>query len=131
MSTDEKVLQQIVTASRALQPTFEQRANGATVSTKEASAALSAFMKRNGQLTDQTFAALALRNKSVATKLENVQNLSSLSEDDRRRLRTDFYLISGSLTKLIRNRVVTDPTFIDTAAKYRTSLDGVTNFIPL
>jgi len=130
MNTDEKVLQQIVAASRALEPTFEQRANGATLSSEQASAALSAYMKRNGELTDQTFAALAQENKSVSTKLENVQNFSSLSENDRRELRTDFYLISGSLTKLIKNKALSDATFVDTATKYRASLDSVTKFIP-
>src|SRR5215467_7390149 len=130
MNTDKQVLQQIVAASRALQPTFEQRANGVTVSSEQASAALSAYMKRNGQLTDQTFAALAQENKSVSTKLENVQNFSSLSEGERRELRTDFYLISGSLTKLIKNKALSDATFVDTATKYRASLDSVTKFIP-
>jgi PiT family inorganic phosphate transporter len=130
MSTDEKVIQQIVAASHVLQPTFEQRANGVRVSSQQASAALSAYMKRNGQLTDQTFAALALENKSVTTRLENVHDFSSLSEDDRRELRTDFYLISGALTKLVKSKAVTNTALTDTATKYRTNLDSVTKFIP-
>ena len=87
-------------------------------------------LHRTGQLSDQTFAALAQTNNSVTTKLENAQNLSSLADNDRRQLRTDFYLISGSLTKLIKSKVVSDTTFTDTATKYRTSLDSVTKFIP-
>ena len=130
MNTDAKVIQQIVVASRALEPAFEQRANGVIVSSEQASAALSAYMKRNGELSDQTFAALAQTNNLVTTKLEKAQNLSSLPDNDRRQLRTDFYLISGSLTKLIKSKVVSDKTFTDTATKYRTSLDSVTKFIP-
>jgi len=59
MSTDPQVIHQIVANSRALESAFEQHANGATVSNEEAAAALSGYMKSNGQLNESTFAALA------------------------------------------------------------------------
>jgi len=130
MGTDEKVLQQIVFGAQALESTFEQRAHGVTMSNDQASAALSAYMKNNGKLTDQTFAALAEKNKVIATKLENAQSLSTLPENDRRNLRTDFYLISGSVGKLTKNKVISDESFTTTATTYRGSLDRVTKFIP-
>src|SRR6267143_2329901 len=69
-------------------------------------------------------------NERIASNLENSQSLSSLPEGDRRSLRTDFYLVSGSLAKLIKNKVVSDQSFNDAATKYRGSLDTVTKFIP-
>src|SRR6267378_3307918 len=47
-------------------------------------------------------------NERIASNLENSQSLSSLAEGDRRSLCTDFYLVSGSLAKLIKNKVVSD-----------------------
>jgi PiT family inorganic phosphate transporter len=130
MSTDTNVIQQIVSSSHALESTFEQRAKGTNLSSEEATAALSAYIKSNGQISDRTFAALAEKNKEIVGKLENMQSLASLPENDRRGLRTDFYLISGAVAKIAKSKVISDESFTTTAAKYRSSLDGVTKFIP-
>jgi PiT family inorganic phosphate transporter len=68
--------------------------------------------------------------RAVASNWENSQSFSSRPEGDRRSLRTDFYLLSGSLAKLIKNKVLSDQSFNDAATKYRGSLDTVTKFIP-
>jgi len=130
LSTDANSIHQIVASSRAIQPTIEQRANGTTVSAKDAPSVLSAYMKSGGQLTDQTFAALAQLNGEIAAKLEPIQSLANLSENDRGALRTTFYLVSGTITKLLKNNVVTDASFLSAATNYRSSLDSVTKFIP-
>jgi inorganic phosphate transporter, PiT family len=130
MGTNANMIQQIVTASHTLETTFEQHANGATVSAEEAPGALSAYMKSNGKLSDQTFAALAQMNQEIASKLEKARSFLTLPEDDRRSLRTNFYLVSGSVAKLTKNKVINDESFTSTAAKYRSSLDSVTKFIP-
>jgi inorganic phosphate transporter, PiT family len=130
LSTDPNSLRQIVASSRAIQTAIEQHANGAKVSSEDASSVLSAYMKSSGKLSDETFAALAQKNKEVADKLETAQSVSSLSKDDRGNLRSDFYLISGTLAKLLKNKVVSDASFADTATKYRSALDSVGKFIP-
>src|ERR1700719_3076235 len=122
MGTNANTIQQIVAASHTLETTFEQRPNGDSVSNEEAPAALSAYMKSNGKLSDQTFAALAQMNQEIAGKLEKARSLTSLPEEDRRTLRTDFYLVSGSVAKLTKNKVINDESFTGTAAKYRSSL---------
>ena len=70
------------------------------MSSDEVSALLSAYLKPDGAVSDKIFAALAQKNERIAIKLKDVQSLSSLSESDRRSLRTDFYLLSGSIAKL-------------------------------
>jgi PiT family inorganic phosphate transporter len=130
LSTDTDSVQQIVASARAVQPTIQQRARSATVSDTDAPSVLSAYMKTGGQLTDQTFAALAQLNGQIATKLEQVRSFADLPEDDRRTLRTSFYLVSGTIAKLLKNNVISDPSFLSAAAKYRSSLDNVTKFIP-
>ena len=130
LTTDSNSIQQIVASANAIQPQLEKESKGASVPPDRAPFVLSDYMKSDGKMSDQVFAALAQKNREIANKIEKAQTFDKLSEDDRRGLRSDFYLISGTIAKLTKNKVVSDDAFTSASTKYRSSLDSVTKFIP-
>jgi len=54
-----------------------------------------------------------------------------LNEDHRRLLRTDLYLVSESLGKLLKQKKLTAKEDVDAAASLHSRMDKVTKFIPL
>jgi PiT family inorganic phosphate transporter len=84
-----------------------------------------------GKVTDTTWPALASANARVAEELGNLNSLTALTNDDRRKLRMDVYLVAETVARLIKTKQYPtdlDPKFAD---GYQKSLKSLTNFIPL
>ena len=67
----------------------------------------------------------------ISDILEGKAALTDLNEDNRRLLRTDLYLVSESLGKLLKQKKLTEKPDIDAAAALKSRMDRVTKFIPL
>jgi PiT family inorganic phosphate transporter len=95
-----------------------------------ASDELSAYLKTTGKLTDRTFAALASKCREISELLGGKTKLTELAPAQRSLLRSDLYLTSETLGKLIKSKQITDPTEKKAASTLKTNMDQVTKFIP-
>jgi PiT family inorganic phosphate transporter len=84
---------------------------------------------RSGQLTDRTFTAMGIKSRGISRLLSGNTSLTTLTSEERRTLRSDLYLTSEALGKMMRAKVLTDSLQLD-AAEFRTRMDRFTKFIP-
>jgi PiT family inorganic phosphate transporter len=91
---------------------------------------LSAYLKTTGKMTDRTFAAVGTKCREIAEILTGKNSLTELSGDQRRILRSDLYLTSEALGKLIKQHKLEDATEQKTVATLKTHMDKLTKFIP-
>ena len=92
---------------------------------------LSAYLKTSGKVTERTFAAVGTKCREISDILSGKTSLSQLNADQRRILRSDLYLTSETLGKLIKQKKLDDPTERKSAAKLKSNMDKVTKFIPV
>jgi len=92
---------------------------------------LSSYLKTTGKMTDRTFAAVGTKCREISEILTGKNSLTELSEDQRRILRSDLYLTSEALGKLIKQHKLEDATEQKTVATLKLHMDKVTKFIPL
>jgi PiT family inorganic phosphate transporter len=119
----------IVQQAQTVQPILHKRAP-ARISGQEAVDNLSDFMKSKGVSTDYTFASLAGKNADIIAELNGKSNFEGLTRDQRKSFRTDIYLMSSSVDKLIKTKKVTDPTDVAELSKYSGLLQKETKYIP-
>jgi len=90
---------------------------------------LSSYL-RTGQSTPETMAALSAKAHSIDAILTKAPTLKDIPAPDRAGLRSDIYLTSESLNKLLKG-----PTFTaddkKTIGAYKDGLKGATMFIPV
>ena len=91
---------------------------------------LSAYLKTTGKATDRTFAAVGTKCREISEILQGKTKLADLTSDQRRILRSDLYLTSESLGKLIKQKKLEDPVEQKLAATLKSNMDKVTKFIP-
>jgi inorganic phosphate transporter, PiT family len=91
---------------------------------------LSAYLKTTGKVNDRTFAAIGTKCREISEILSGKSRLSELSEDQRRILRSDLYLASEALGKLIKQKKLEDPVEKKAVATLKSNMDQVTKFIP-
>jgi PiT family inorganic phosphate transporter len=108
----------------SIEPKLNALAEGAQPG--DAAAEVTAYLKAGGTADGRTFAALAAINHQVLGLIGDRPDLSGLSVDDRKTLRTHIYLLSGGLAKLIKQKRLVDPA----AGALVKRLDGATQFIP-
>ncbi len=130
MNTNETAMRQLVVASQAASEAFEKHAAGRNLPAEEASEELSHYLKPGSKLDDKVFPALAVKSRQINSALKAVHTLGDLPENDRRGLRTEFYLVAGTINKLKKGGVMTDPAEKKAATEFGASLDAATKFIP-
>ena len=95
-----------------------------------ASDELSSYLKTTGKLNERTFAALGSKCREISELLTGKNKLSDLSPKDRSLLRSDLYLTSETLGKLVKKKEITDVAEVKSASALKSHLDKVTKFIP-
>ncbi len=130
MSATEAQLHEVVAAARTATVHLEKRAPAGAVKPGQSIEVLSTFVKQGGAPTDEIYAALATETRIIADKLEPLSSIAQLPPETRRTLRTDFYLVSESITKLARSGQLTDGPEKASLLGLRTQLDTLTKFIP-
>jgi PiT family inorganic phosphate transporter len=91
---------------------------------------LSAYLKTTGKVNSRTFAAIGTKCREISEILDGRTSLTELGVDQRRTLRSDLYLTSEALGKLIKQKKLEDPIEQKTVAKLKSNMDKVTKFIP-
>ena len=80
---------------------------------------------------ERTFAAVGTKCREISETLQNRKRLDELHGDQRRTLRSDLYLTSETLGKLIKQKKIEDPAERKSAARLKTNMDRLTKFIPI
>jgi PiT family inorganic phosphate transporter len=125
-----QAIQHIVEQARQVEPMLLKTSPN-VVTGDDATNALSAYLKSGGKATDQTFGALAGRNREVAIELEGRSNFSDLTIDQRKGFRSDIYLLGETISKLVKQHKVTDPAEAKALTSYQHSLQDETKYIPV
>jgi inorganic phosphate transporter, PiT family len=120
----------IVTQARQLEPALLKHSSE-LLSGQDATDELSQYLKTTGVARAKTFGALAGRNREVAIELEDRSSFSDLTVDQRKGFRSDIYLLSESIGKLIKQHKITDPAEAKALSKYQGSLQKETKYIPV
>ena len=132
LSTSQAQMQEISQSALTISSRMDQHAPGVALAGLQASSdELSSFLKTTGVSSDLTYAAIGNKCREVSDILEGKAALTDLNEDNRRLVRTDLYLVSESLGKLLKQKKLTEKPDIDAAAALKSRMDRVTKFIPL
>ena len=135
MDTDEAVIRHLAAESRQVTEVLRHEAAGGSASASptpaEATAEISAFLKASGKKSGATFASLAALNEVVSTKLDSVKTFSDLPVDERRGLRTDFYLVGEGIGKLGKTHGFAELGDQKACARYKSDADTLTKYIPV
>jgi PiT family inorganic phosphate transporter len=91
---------------------------------------LSNYLKTTGVASDLTYAAISNKCVEISDTMAGKKTFTDLNIDQRRGLRTDLYLVSESLGKLVKQKKLTDPEEIKSATALKGQMDKVTKFIP-
>jgi inorganic phosphate transporter, PiT family len=130
LNVDTATLRKLTDSSQAARVYLDKRASASTPLTGvAANDQLSAFL-RSGKPDNQTFAALAGKNREIASKLTGKSDFKAVSKEDRRALRSDIYLLSKTIDKLDKKETFRDAAEKKTLVDYKKQLISVTEFIP-
>jgi PiT family inorganic phosphate transporter len=130
LNMDKAGVSQIVATAQSAQPVLTQDSHGDPLTPQVANEVLSSFLKTTGKASDSTFAALATMDSVITSRLATVTSFSQLPREDRKTVRTQFYLIAGSIEKLNKLKLLTDPQQKKTLINLKSELDKATKFIP-
>ncbi|HTX38331.1 MAG TPA: inorganic phosphate transporter [Bryobacteraceae bacterium] len=132
LGTSQVSVQEISQSAMTISSRMDQHAPGiALAGLQTSSDELSSYLKTTGVASDLTFAAIGNKCREISAMLEGKTSLTQLNPEDRRLLRTDLYLVSESLGKLLKQKKLSETPDIDAAAALHSRMDKVTKFIPL
>jgi PiT family inorganic phosphate transporter len=129
LQTPASTLTQITATAQQLQPQLAGPASAPAPDLANAQRILTNYL-RHGQVTAETYPALATVDGEAARGLTGVSDLHAISGDQRRNLRLDIYLLSESLTRLTKAKQLPPGVDPGVAASFIKSLKRVTTFIP-
>jgi len=131
LSTSQASTRDIWESSVAITAQMERHSAGLALESQDAAAAeLSSFLQVKGVSSDRTYAGIRDKCFELSGMIVGKNSLSELNTDQRRALRTDLYLVSESLKKLVKQHKLTGGEAKE-AASLQTRMDKVTKFIPL
>jgi PiT family inorganic phosphate transporter len=128
-----KDLQAILAQSAPAAAILERTPGAATgnVAPQDAAATLNSFLKGSAKATPATIPALVEKNREIATFLSGKASIADVPTASRKELRSDIYLVSSSLAKLVKTKTVANPDDAKALGAYAKALNKTTNFIPL
>jgi PiT family inorganic phosphate transporter len=130
LSLHGNAIERVSASARAVQEVASSRAQDpppALVSTVDH---LSSYLKTTGQLTPQTFHALAAKATEIQQVLAGKRFLTELETPDRRLLRSNVYLVSETIAKLSKTAELADPAERAALIAAGRDLELLTKYIP-
>jgi PiT family inorganic phosphate transporter len=132
LGTGSPAITDLAASTHVIAMHMDRRAPGIAVAgLQSASDELSAFLKTTGKLTPRVYADIGAKCREISATLDGKTTLTVLTADERRTLRTDLYLTSESLGKLLKQHQLDDPDEQKSVATLKTDMDRVTKFIPV
>lgn len=131
LNTSQAAITELAATTQTISFQMDRHAPGVAMGGYQIAAdELSAYLKTTGKATDRTFAAVGTKCREISDILTGKNSLTELSAEQRRVLRSDLYLTSETLGKLIKQNKLTDPAEQKSAAALKSHMDKVTKFIP-
>lgn len=132
-STTANQITQIVMTSHEVQAILDAKApRYPAVTGQAAEDDVSDFLKSGAKADASTFAALAYENRQIATTAAAAPRPSQLTDDERRNLRTEVYLVGTALGKMNKGKkVFADPVQAAQIQAYTKELNATTQYIPV
>ncbi|MEH1822102.1 MAG: inorganic phosphate transporter [Nostoc sp.] len=130
IDTNAGAIAQLVATSNSVIPVLQQQVPGTSLNSHSIKDELSNFLKPTAEANDKTFAALAAESRIIGDKLAGKTSFKQLSKDELGSLRTDMYLVAGTIGKLDKQKKLTDAKQEEVLSSYKSQLDKVTKFIP-
>lgn len=130
MSADHTTISQVATSSNELGMNFAKSSDGIILDDEESNTVLTHYIKRNQAVTPEVYAALTHMCNDLFQRLEKLDTLQEVPEDQRGAVRTDLFVIATSINKLNKDGVLTDPLTAALAAGLKKSSEDLTNYIP-
>jgi PiT family inorganic phosphate transporter len=130
MNTDHQGMTQIVSAAQAVQPALDRDSKGSPLTPAVAGTVLGDFLKTTGKVTDSTVTALATVNREIIASMTGMDNFAQLPREERKAMRTNFYLVSSTIDKLSKAKAIPDAGELTSLKALKTQLDKATKFIP-
>jgi inorganic phosphate transporter, PiT family len=91
---------------------------------------LSDYIKAGGVANRQTYEALAGLNGDIHDRIIGKDSFMQLTVPERKAFRSDIYLMSASITKLLKQHKIPDASDAKALAGYSKQLDAETKYIP-
>jgi PiT family inorganic phosphate transporter len=131
LSTSEAAIHELTATTQTISFQMDSHAPGIAMAGFQAAADdLSAYLKTKGTAEPRTFGAIGTKCREISEMMTGHKSLTELNPDQRRLLRSDLYLTSEALGKLIKQKKITDPNELKSASELRGKMDKVTKFIP-
>ena len=89
------------------------------------------FLRGSNSTSPELFASIGILASEASSMIGNISSISDIPQKQRGHLRTDLYLLSTVMTKMAKNHQLDSPQAEKAAKSTATSINGVTNFIPL
>jgi PiT family inorganic phosphate transporter len=131
MDTSQESIQGISQSATAITAQMGRHSPGVALAGYQTSAdELSSYLKTTGVSRDLTYAAIGNECVEISDMIQGKRSFSELSTDQRRTLRTNLYLVSESLGKLVKQHKLSAGEAQEAAA-LKSRMDKTTKFIPL
>ena len=130
MTADHTTISQVATSANELGMNFAKSSNEIILDDEESETVLTHYIKRNQAVTPEVYAALTYMCNDLFQRLEKLDTLQEVPEDERGAVRTDLFVIATSINKLNKDGVLTDPSTAALAAGLKKSSEDLTNYIP-
>lgn len=131
-STSPQAIQQLASTTETISFQMDRHAPGVAMAGYQAAAdEISQYLKTTGKSNDRTFAAIGTKCREISELLSGKTSLTELSPEQRRILRSDLYLTSEGLGKLIKQGKLPDAEENKEAAALKGHMDKLTKFIPV
>ncbi len=123
-------IQRIATDAQQVRSILQQHSQG-QITGQRSAGDLSDFLKTKGVLSTRTFDSMAGKNQEILDELKDRNSYGDLTVDQRKKFRSDIYLMSESINKLVKLKKVTDPAQAQMLTRYSAALAKETKYIPL
>jgi PiT family inorganic phosphate transporter len=130
LATDANATSELLSRTKRVSSILSAHTGGVEMDPATASKTLSSYLKTGGAFSSDVFAAVAVKNREIATSLSNRKSLAEVPETERSALRSAMYFTAETIAKLNKTYRFSSDAEAQEMANYKTSLDGATKFIP-
>jgi PiT family inorganic phosphate transporter len=131
LDADQKEFQKLIATAQQSVAVLEKESGGGKIpSNEEAGTRLSDFLKTTGKFDETVLPAIAAKNQDILKRLDEKKSFQDVLKEDRPTLRSDIYLVSESIGKVIKQNHLTDTKDKEALSGFQAQLKGMTNFIP-
>ena len=130
MSADHTTVSQVATSANELGVNFAKSSGGIVLNDEDSNTVLTHFIKRHQAVNPEVYAALTHMCNDLFQRLEKLDTLQELPDDERGAVRTDLFVIATSIRKLNKDGVLMDPSTAALATEFKQSGEQLTNYIP-